>query len=117
MVVQLDAKKAFDHVEHRAAFMAMRLQSLSPFSMALIAAIRSESCMKARLGTVLSNKAQMSRGLPQGSLECPVIFALIMKLVLRDLAKSWKPRNLAWSLDGFVLAAICCVDDVVLAAA
>ena len=31
---------------------AVRLQSLSPFSMALIAAIRSGSCMKARLGTV-----------------------------------------------------------------
>ena len=28
-----------------------------------------------------------------------------------------KVRNLAWNLDYFVLAAICCADDVVLAAA
>ena len=34
VVVQLDVQKAFDHVEHRAAFKAMTLQSLSPFSMA-----------------------------------------------------------------------------------
>ena len=65
VVVQLDVKKAFDPVEHQAAFKAMRLQSLSPLSMALIAAIWSGCCMKVRLGTVLSNKVQMSRGLPQ----------------------------------------------------
>ena len=34
VVAQLDVKNAFDHVEHRAAFKAMRLRSLSPFSMA-----------------------------------------------------------------------------------
>ena len=39
-----------------------------------------------------------------------------MELVLIDLVKSWKVRKLAWSLDGFVLAAICYADDVVLAA-
>ena len=36
VVVQFDVKKAFDHVDHRAAFKAMRLQGVSPFSMALI---------------------------------------------------------------------------------
>ena len=55
--------------------------------------------MKARLGTVLPNEAQMSRGLPQGAPESPVT----------DLVKSWKVRNLAWSLDDFVLAANCYV--------
>ena len=39
VVVQLDVKKAFDHVDHRAAFKAMKLQGVSLFSMALIAAI------------------------------------------------------------------------------
>ena len=49
VVVQLDVKKAFDHVQHRAAFKAMRLQRCSLFSMALtIAGIWSGSCMKAR---------------------------------------------------------------------
>ena len=39
VVIQLDVKKAFDHVDHRAAFKAMKLQGASFFSMALIAAI------------------------------------------------------------------------------
>ena len=112
VVVQSDVKKVFGHVEYRAAFKAMRLQS----SMALIAAIWSGSCVKARLGTVLSSKVQMSRGLSQGAPESPVIFTMIMELVLRDLVKSWKVRNLAWSLDDLVLTAICYADDVVLAA-
>ena len=41
-------------VDHRAAFKAMKLQGVSLFSMALIAAIWSGSCMKACLGTVTS---------------------------------------------------------------
>ena len=59
----------------------------------------------------------MCRGLHQGAPESPVIFAMTMELVLRDLIKSWKVRKLAWSLDDFVLAAICYADGVVLAAA
>ena len=47
----------------------------------------------------------------------PVIIIIIMELLLRDLVKSWKARNLARSLHDFVLAATCCADDVVLAAA
>ena len=39
VVVQLDVKKAFDHVDHRAAFKAMKLQGVSLFSMDLIAAV------------------------------------------------------------------------------
>ena len=116
VVVQFDVKKAFDHVDHRAAFRAMKLQGVSLFSMALIAAIWNGSCMKACLGTVTSNKVQMSRGLPQGAPESPVIFTMIMELVLRDLIKSWISRKLAWRLDDFTLAAICYADDVVLIA-
>ena len=112
VVVQLDVKKAFDHVDHRAAFKAMKLQGDSLFSMAFIAAIWSGGCMKACLGTVTSNKVQMSRGLPQGAPESPVIFTMIMELVLRDLIKSWISRKLAWRLDDLTLAAICYADDI-----
>ena len=49
--------------------------------------------MIACLGTVTSNKVQMSRGLPQGAPESPVIFTMIMELVLRDLIKSWISRK------------------------
>ena len=58
----------------------------------------------------------MSRGLPQGAPESPVIFTVVMELILRDLIKSWKVRKLAWSLDDFVLAAIWYATNVVLAA-
>ena len=116
VVVQLDVKKASDHVEQRAAFTAMRWQNVSVFSMALIAAIWIGNCMKGHLGTVTSNKVQMSRGLPQRAPESPVIFTMIMELVLRDLIKSWISRKLAWRLDDFTLAAICYADDVVLIA-
>ena len=81
----------------------MRLQGVRPFSMALIAAIWNGSCMKARLGTVLSSKVRMSRGVPQGAPESPVIFIMIMELVLRDLIKSWITQKLAWRLDDFDL--------------
>ena len=73
--------------------------------------------MKARLGTVSSNKVRMNRGLPQGAPESPVIFTMIMELVLRDMLKSWITRKLAWRLDDFALAAICYAHDVVLVAA
>ena len=108
VVVQLDVKRAFDHVDRRAAFKAMRLQILRPFSVALVAAIWNGSCME---------KVQMSRGLPEGEPESPVIFTMIMKLVLRDLIKSWKVRKLARSLDDFLLTATCYAGDVVLVAA
>ena len=83
MVIQLDVK-AFDHVDRRAAFKAMKLQGVSPFSMALIAAIWNGSCKKARLGTISSSKVRMSRELPQCAPESPVIFTMIMELVLRQ---------------------------------
>ena len=46
--------------------------------------------MIARLGTVCSNKMQMSHGLLQGVAESPVIFTITMDLVLGDLVKSTK---------------------------
>ena len=93
----------------------MKLQGVSLFSMALIAANWNGSCMKARLRTVSSNKVRMSRGLLQGAPKSPVIFTMIMDLVLRDLIKSWITRKLAWRVDDFALAAICCADDVLVA--
>ena len=68
-------------MDHRAAFKAMRLQSLRPFSMALIAIIWDGSCMKARLGSISSDEVRMSRGLPQGAPESSVVFTMKMELV------------------------------------
>ena len=106
VVVQLDVKKVFDHVDHRAAFTAMMLRGVSLFSMALVAAIWNGSCMKARWETVPPNKVRMSRGLPQAAPESPVIYTMIMELVLRDLIESWITRKLIWKLDDFALAVV-----------
>ena len=66
VVVQLDVRKAFDHVEHRAAFKAMKLQGLSLFSMALIAAIWRGNCMRARLGNCnVEQNSDEQRGCPK----------------------------------------------------
>ena len=73
--------------------------------MALIAAIWNGSCMKARLGTISSSKVRMSKGLPQGAPESPIIFTMFMELVLRIPIKSWITMKLAWRLDDFVLVA------------
>ena len=110
MVVHLDVKKAFDHVDHRAAFKATRLQGVSPFSMALIAAIWNGGCMKAQQSP---DEQRFASKTP----ESLVIFPMFMELVLRDLIKSWISWKLAWRLDHFVLAAICFADHVVLVAA
>ena len=117
VVVQLELKKAFDHVDHRAAFKAMKLQGVSLFSMALIAAIWNGSCMKARLGTAFSSKVRTSRGLPQEAPKSLVIFTMIMELILRDLIKIMITLKLAWRMDDFVLAVNCYADDVVCVAA
>ena len=117
-VVQLEVKKEFDHVDHYAVFKALRLRSLRPFSIPLVAAIWNGSCMKARLGTVLSNNVQMSRGLHPGCTRVSCHFHNDHGAGSeRELNKLWKILKLAWSLDDFVLAAICCADVVVLVAA
>ena len=101
VVVQLDVKKAFDHVDHRAAFKAMKLQGVSLFSMALIAATRNGSCMKARLtgSAGVSSHVHNDHGIGVAGPD-----------------KELDNTKLAWRLDDFALAAICCADDVVLVA-
>ena len=63
MVVQLDAKEAFDHVPTK----------LELFLGGSDCSVVEWSCMKARMGTVFSNKVQMSRGLLPGAPESLVI--------------------------------------------
>ena len=71
------------------------------------------SCVEARLGTAVLSQSPNEQRLASGGAG---IFGHL-QLVLRDPMKSWITRNMAWSLDGFVLAAICYADDVVLVAA
>ena len=61
-VAQLDIRKAFDHVDHRAAFSAMRLQGASLYSIALSAAIWACSAVKLRLGQEVSDEIKMDMG-------------------------------------------------------
>ncbi|CAE8618348.1 unnamed protein product [Polarella glacialis] len=116
VLAQLDVKKAFDHVDHRAAFEAMRLQGISLHAIALIAAIWACSVVTARLGMVSSDDIPMDRGLPQGAPESPLIFTMIMDMVIRALEPQWREKGYGFSIDRFRLTAVCYADDIVLAA-
>ena len=85
ITAQLDLKKAFDHVDHRAAFKAMKLQGIGLPEIALIAAIWHQSSVQVNLGHVASDEIGMDRGLPQGAPESPLIFTMIMEMVIRKL--------------------------------
>ena len=91
VVVQLDVKKALDHVDHRAAFKAMKLQDVSPFSMALDCCNLEWKLHESMLWEqISSSKVQNEqRSCLKRAPESPVIFTMIMELVLRDLIKSW----------------------------
>ena len=89
-IAQIDIRKAFDHVDHRAAFAAMRRQGCSPYSIALIAAIWKESLVTVRLGQISSSPIKMDRGLPQGAPESPLIFTLIIDMIICSLADRWR---------------------------
>ncbi|CAE8637304.1 unnamed protein product [Polarella glacialis] len=116
VLAQLDVKKAFDHVDHRAAFEAMRLQGISLHAIALIAAIWACSVVTVRLGMVSSDDIPMDRGLPQGAPESPLIFTMIMDMVIRALEPQWREKGYGFSIDRFRLTAVCYADDIVLAA-
>jgi hypothetical protein len=115
-LAQLDVKKAFDHVDHRAAFKAMRLQGISLQAIALIAAIWAHSVVSVRLGSMSSDDIPMDRGLPQGAPESSLIFTMIMDMVIRALKPTWRQKGYGFNVDQFRLMVICYADDLVLAA-
>jgi hypothetical protein len=116
-VAQLDVKKAFDHVDHRAAFSAMELQGVSLQAVALIASIWASSVVSVSLGKVTSDDIPMDRGLPQGAPESALIFTMIMDMIIRALEPEWRRKGYGFCVDGLWLMAICYADDIVLAAA
>jgi hypothetical protein len=115
-IAQIDIRKAFDHVDHRAAFAAMRRQGCSPYSIALIAAIWNSSLVTVRLGQVSSSPIKMDRGLPQGAPESPLIFTLIIDMIICSLADKWRLLGLGFVVDAYRLSALCYADDIILVA-
>lgn len=115
-MAQLDLKKAFDHVDHRAAFDAMKLQGVSMHSMALIAQIWHQSVIKVKLGCVISEDVPLHRGLPQGAPESPLIFTMIVEMLVRRLEAKWRQMGLGYKIDGLWIFCICYADDLVLLA-
>ena len=115
VAVQLDVKKAFDHVGPSSGLQGNEIARCEFVLDGLGCGNLEWKLCDGMLGDG-DVKIQRSRGLPQGAPESPVIFTMIMELVLRDLIKSWISRKLAWRLDDFTLAAICYADDVVLIA-
>jgi hypothetical protein len=115
-IAQIDIRKAFDHVDHRAAFAAMRRQRCSPYTIALIAAIWNASVVTVRLGQVSSSPIKMDRGLPQGAPESALIFTLIIDMIICSLADKWRQLGLGFEVDAFRITAVCYADDIILAA-
>ena len=115
-MVQLDVKKDIRPRGPSFCFQGNEVTKFEPILDSLYQCTLEWKLHESALGTVLSNKVQMSRSLPEGAPESPVIFTVIMKLVLRDFIKSWniRPRrlcaacNLLFGRCGAGCCASCC---------
>ena len=87
VVVQLDVKKAFDHVDHGAVFKAMGLQKFEPIFDGFDRSSLEWKLHESALGRSIVDQSSNDPRLPQGAMESPVI--------VRDLTKSWKIWKLA----------------------
>jgi len=56
----------------------------------------------------------MHRGLPQGAPDSPLLFVLVTEMVLRPLLQKWRERQGGWNFSGFLLAAVCYADDIII---
>jgi hypothetical protein len=115
-ICQVDIHKAFDHVCHAACFTAMRRKNISPYSIGLIAALWDATTVVVGLGHSVSDPIGMSRGLPQGAPESPMVFTLLIDLVLESVAEKWKSNGWGFSVDSFYVSGIAYADDIVLVA-
>ena len=69
-----------------------------------------------RLGQDPSDDIPMDSGFPQGVLESPLIFTMIIDVVISSLEPSWRKKGYGFSMDQLRLTAVCYADDIVLAA-
>ena len=73
-----DVRKAFDHVSQDAPLRAIKEMGVGAHSRALMAKARSLSKIRARLANKTSEHVNPERGLPQGAVESPIIFAMVI---------------------------------------
>jgi hypothetical protein len=115
-IAQVDLCKAFDHVDHRAAFDAMQMQGIPLQTQALMAKVWQLTNIKAKLGTEVSGAVPLHRGLPQGAPESPLIFTMIVEMLVRRLEAKWRNQGLGFCVDGLKVYCICYADDMILLA-
>ena len=115
-LAQLDLEKAFDRLDHRAAFEAMRMFQVPLDSMAMIARIWQKSSLTVRLGGEASDEIPLPRGLPQGAPESPLVFTMVVEMLIRRLEAKWRKKRYGWRMDGICLFVICYADDILLLA-
>jgi retron-type reverse transcriptase len=93
-IASLDLKKAFDKVDHRALFNALRSQGVSEPYIALLLELYSDQTGSANN----SRGFQISRGVKQGD----VLSSLLFNAALESVFARWKERltTQGWSVDG-----------------
>ena len=67
---------------------------------ALMAKAWSLSKIRARLATKTSQQANLERGLPQGAVESPIIFAKVLECVCRRCEERWTKKGWGFWIDG-----------------
>ena len=75
MAVFLDVRKAFDALPHRIIISALRRFGVCGRPLTYICAFLSERTMCVRVGGALSKPRRVVRGVPQGSVVGPLLFA------------------------------------------
>lgn len=65
-------------------------------------------------GIATLESARLNKGLPRGCPASPVLFAVVLEEVVRDLTRSWKERGMGVHMDGARIALLAFADDVYL---
>ncbi|XP_040073492.1 uncharacterized protein LOC120845989 [Ixodes scapularis] len=76
VAVFLDIRKAFDALPHKAVISALRRLGVNGRPLKYICAFLSERTMCVKVGNAVSNPRKIIRGVPQGSVVSPLLFAL-----------------------------------------
>jgi len=82
----LDIKAAFDSVDRRVLWKALRSRGIPDFLLDLIAALHENTGVRVRLGQNFSDRIQTTSGVRQGCVLAPALFSMTIDWILRLIA-------------------------------